>query len=118
MKQTITKLSHAVREANEYNPLPLCRHDNALRDAAYEMLEPLCGCRLAAAPAEVGGLMSKALSISFTVNLVVENAIEADALREEYNNDPLEFIKYLTTEEGLLGCANDEYEITAAAVVP
>lgn len=57
------------------------------------------------------------MDIEFTVNLVVQNAIDQESLSECYNNDPLLFIKFLVQEEGLQGCTEDEFTITAARIV-
>lgn len=49
-----SQLQSAIEFAQNVNPLPRCKHDNALRDGAGELLEPPCGCRFdksAAAPA-------------------------------------------------------------------
>lgn len=57
---------------------------------------------------------NRTIDIEFTVRLVVENAIDATVLTEDYGGDPLEFIRFLVREEGLLGCANDDFEILSA----
>lgn len=38
-------LKEAIKFANEVHPLPRCKHDNALKDHADEILEPPCGSR-------------------------------------------------------------------------
>lgn len=57
------------------------------------------------------------MDIDFTVRLRVVNAIDEEALREDYDNDLLKFIRYLVQEEGLIGCVEDEYEILTAEPV-
>jgi hypothetical protein len=56
------------------------------------------------------------VDIEFTVKLVVENAIDHEALCNVFNNDPLEYIRFLVQEEGLLGCTNEDYEIIEARI--
>ena len=56
------------------------------------------------------------MDIEITVKLLVKNAIDPEALREDFHNDPLEFIRYLVQEEGLMGCVEDDFEITNAQV--
>ncbi len=59
-------------------------------------------------------MSERVIDIEFTVRLVVENAIAVTALTEDFGGDPLEYIKYLVREEGLLGCTNDEIELLSA----
>lgn len=54
------------------------------------------------------------MDIEFTVKLLAKNAIDPESLAEYYHNDPLEYIKFLTQEEGLLGCVEDCHVITEA----
>jgi hypothetical protein len=54
------------------------------------------------------------LDIEFTVRLVVKSAIDKDALRDDYNDSPLEFIRFLVREEGLQGCTEDDFHILEA----
>ena len=47
LRVTVEALEHnAIEFVNKYYPLPRCSHGNALRDGAYENLEPDCGCRM------------------------------------------------------------------------
>lgn len=48
------------------------------------------------------------MDIQFTVKMIAPNAIDEEGLRNEYDNDPLAYIRFLTQEEGLLGCVDDE----------
>lgn len=48
------------------------------------------------------------MDIQFTVKMIAPNAIDEEELRNEYDNDPLAYIRFLTQEEGLLGCVDDE----------
>lgn len=57
------------------------------------------------------------MDIEFMVKLKVENAIDPESLRDCYHNDPLEYIKFLSQEEGLLGCTNEDYEIVSARLI-
>lgn len=56
------------------------------------------------------------MDIEFTVRLIVKNAIDKDALRDDYNNNPLEFIRFLVAEEGLEGCTEDDFQIIEARI--
>jgi hypothetical protein len=58
------------------------------------------------------------MDIEFTVRLLVKNAIDEDALRSEYGNSELEFIRFLVREEGLQGCTEDDFEILEARKRP
>jgi hypothetical protein len=42
----IKNLQDAIDWAEKNYPLPRCRHGKALKDAAGDLLEPTCGCRL------------------------------------------------------------------------
>lgn len=44
--QPCTPTEAAVAAQRDVNPLPRCKHKNALRDHAGTILEPSCGCRL------------------------------------------------------------------------
>ena len=54
------------------------------------------------------------MDIEFTVRLVVRSAIDPESLADDYNDSMLEYIKFLSQEEGLLGCVDDEYQIIEA----
>jgi hypothetical protein len=54
------------------------------------------------------------LDVEFTVRLVVKSAIDEDALRDDYGDSPLEFIRFLVREEGLQGCTEDDFQILEA----
>lgn len=57
------------------------------------------------------------MDIEFTVRLVVRNAIDPESLRNDYDNDPLVFIKFLVEEEGLQGCTEDDFVIVDARLI-
>ena len=59
-------------------------------------------------------MSNEVFDIEFTVKMRVESAIDADALREDYDNDVLKCIRHLVQEEGLMGIADDDFEIVEA----
>lgn len=44
LKQQIQDLHEAIEFAENYRPLPRCKHGTALKDGAGDLLEPSCGC--------------------------------------------------------------------------
>ena len=56
------------------------------------------------------------LDIVFTVKLTIKDAIDREAFVDEYGDDALKFVRYLTNEEGLIGCVEDDYEILSAEI--
>ena len=55
------------------------------------------------------------IDVEFTAKLVIKDAIDREALREDYKGDLLGYVRMLTEMEGLQGCTEDGYEIISAA---
>lgn len=54
------------------------------------------------------------MDIEFTVKLRISNAINPPELEEDFDGDLLKYTRWLAGEEGLLGCADDEFHIIEA----
>ena len=65
---------------------------------------------------EGGGHSNRIINIEFDARLRIESAIDEVALKEEFGNDLLRYVKYLVDEEGMLGCVDiaDSSTIVAA----
>lgn len=63
-------------------------------------------------------MANETIDVEFTVRMVIRNAIDRDALSTDYSGDLLGYVRMLTTEEGLQGCTDDDYNIIDARELP